>query len=122
MLKSPDRTAHLRRLGSSRRRRWGHPRKSDPLVFSRSKKGRGSLLVEVELAPTASDFPSAVCTMSHAAAGLPLRSGLLEEPRAALGEAHLSARLVLDPPQLHAPTPRGAPDGSAACAPAPATA
>jgi hypothetical protein len=29
--------------------------------------------------------------------------GLLEQPRAALGEAHLPARLVLDPPQLHAP-------------------
>ena len=32
--------------------------------------------------------------------------GHLEEPRAALGEAHLPADAVLDPPQLHAPAPR----------------
>uniref|UniRef100_A0A8R7PYJ6 Uncharacterized protein n=1 Tax=Triticum urartu TaxID=4572 RepID=A0A8R7PYJ6_TRIUA len=35
--------------------------------------------------------------------------GLLEEPRAALGEAHLPARPVLDPPQLHTPAPRHRP-------------
>ena len=32
--------------------------------------------------------------------------GLLEEPCAALGEAHLTARPVLDPPELHTPAPR----------------
>jgi len=32
--------------------------------------------------------------------------GHLEEPRAALGEGHLPADGVLDPPQLHAPVPR----------------
>lgn len=31
---------------------------------------------------------------------------LLEQPRPPLGEPHLPARLVLDPPQLHSPPPR----------------